>query len=170
VPRRKASGKKAAPKTAAPAKKLAPLKSLTPDYARRLKRAAKQQGITVTQLRRQGAGAARGHKVPPGQREAQVRRQRLDARLQAIAMEQAMKWKGVDAGKVAAEIAAALHRMVAKHGMERLRQVQAEIASMHANYIAQPGRDQKGRRPTLGIDLEELEDEYELPREMFAYH
>ena len=147
-----------------------PLRDLSPAYRARLKTYAKREGITVAELRKRGSGAARGHAAPPGKTEAQIRREHQAAKIDAFARVQAEKWHGVDADKVAAEIAAALHAQVKVHGMRWLARLQAELAGLNRDYMAQDARDKKGRRPSLGISLDDLEEHYELPRETFAYH
>jgi hypothetical protein len=143
------SGQKAAA-SSSPARKLTPLKSLTPAYAKRLKQAAKQQGVTVTQLRKAGAGAARGHKVAPGRTEASIRREREERRIEAFAREQAMRSRGSDPDA----IAAGLRERIKEHGYSWFVELQRWVADKHKQYMAQTDRDRRGRRPSLGEDLD----------------
>jgi hypothetical protein len=148
-----------------------PLKQLSPKYAARIKAAAKREGITVAQLRKRGSGAARGHAPPPGKTEATLRRERASARVEAFAMRQAMRWQGVDADQMAADIVAGLAPLIRAQGMDYLRKLEAHIADLNQQYMAQTDRDKRGRRPSLGVNLDDLSEEYDdLPPETFGYH
>jgi hypothetical protein len=136
-----------------------PLKDLSPAYRERIKRAARAQGISVAELRKRGSGAARGHGVAPGKSESQLRREREQDRIDAVAERQANKSKEGDA-----EVLGELFREhIKEHGMLWLRRYEKYMADLHARYVA------GGHKP-LGLSLDELADEWDLPREAMGYH
>ena len=145
-----------------------PLRDLSPAYRARLKTYAKREGITVAQLRKRGSGAARGHAAPPGKSEAQIKRERADAKIEAFAERQAAKWPGQSQ---ADEIAAVLREQIKVHGMRYLQRLERRIAELNRRYMAQTERDKRGRRPSLGINMDDLVEEFDdLPAETFGYH
>jgi hypothetical protein len=157
-PRRTTSRKaQAAPVRKAP--KLTPLRDLSPDYRRRLTAAAKRQGITVTQLRRAGAGAARGHKPPPGQTEAGARRAKERARIAAYLAEQSRR-----SGRPVGDLSDILMPKIAELGMAWFGRLERTVAGLHDAYVANKSR-------ALGQSLDELSGEYDdLDEDFFYYH
>lgn len=107
---------------------------------------------------------ARGHKP----REHVGRSERERAKVDAWAEGQAAKMKGADAD----ELAEALWDQIKREGkgMRWFEQLRKEIERMHREYMAQNVRDLKGRRPSLGYNLDELAAVWELPPEIMGYH
>lgn len=169
IARKRAGGKaRSAPAKAPNARKLTPLKDLSPDYAARLRKAAKRQGITVRELRKRGVGAARGHATPIGTTESQLKRLKREAKIEAFARQQTSLIQGTDDADVAA-VVAGLKRHIAREGMGFLTRLQAEIDRMRARWLAGE-RDTRGRPVPLGYSLEALGEEWDLPPETFGYH
>jgi hypothetical protein len=160
TPGRKASSSRKA--RSAPARKtpkLTPLRDLSPDYRRRLEAAAKRQGVTVTQLRREGAGAARGHKPPPGQTEAGARRAKERARIAAYLAEQSRR-----SGRPVGELSDILVPKIAAHGMAWFGKLERFVDSKHVQYVA-------GRSKPLGANLADWSEDFDdLDDEFFYYH
>ena len=152
-----------------PAKRLTPLKDLSPAYAKRLRRQAERAGVTVRELRKSPklAGAARGHAAPLGMSESQVRRLRAEARIQAAAEAQARRWKDGDAEAMAG----LLRQKVREHGMGWLARWQKRIGELEALRARQP-KDAKGRPESIGINLDTLAIEFGLQDipELMGYH
>lgn len=168
VARKRASGQSGSrPKTSQGTSKRKPLKELSPDYVKRLRAAAKREGITVRELRKRGVGAARGHAVPTGLTESRVRKLRRE--IEPFARQQAARFPGTDDDTVAS-IVAALNGKIREHGIGYLARLQAEVARMNAEYMGQTKRDKRGRRPSVGYNLDILAETWELPPETFGYH
>lgn len=108
---------------------------------------------------------ARGHKTPKGKTESQVRRERQDAFIEAFAMRQALRDRGGDANKMAAEIAEGLHRdrRNPKRGMRFIRKLAVDVERLNAEYVA-------NKHQAIGFNVEELADLYDLPLPTFFYH
>jgi hypothetical protein len=143
-----------------------PLKSLSPAYRKRLQNYAKKHGVPLRQAR----SAARGHAPKAGLTESQKRRVREQGLIDDFARQQAAKWQGTDSAPSEILIADALRAQIKVHGLRWFQKLRRELAGYHQAYMDQPERDERGRRPSLGISMDDLEERYELPRETFAYH
>lgn len=109
---------------------------------------------------------ARGHKIA----EHVIRAQRFRDRMDAFIMQQVARWPGVDAPKLAAEIGRDLWAQIKLHGEGRLRDIQRLVARMERERAEAP-KDERGRPQRLPwVNMETLEDEWQLPREIFGYH
>jgi hypothetical protein len=161
VPKRKAARKaapKAAPKRKAPAK--GPPKrqrNYAAEYAKRTAGVPKGQ-----------RGAARGHKVPPGRTEAQVRREKIERTAEQFVADQAAKMPGTDAADP--EAIADVLALIRREGMAGFNRMRDYLAQLHRRYMRQRDRDRRGRRPSLGIDLDELAERWQLPPDFLGYH
>jgi hypothetical protein len=72
---------------------------------------------------------------------------------------------------MADEIAAVLREQIKLHGMSYLQRLERRIAELHRRYMGQTERDKRGRRPSLGINMDDLSEEFDsLPAETFGYH
>lgn len=105
---------------------------------------------------------ARGHV----EREHIGRRANEIARLEAFAEQQAARFRGGDA----AHLLEAFMAKYRREGIGWLGRIERWIAEHNARYLAQPERDRHGRRPTLGINLDDMSEVEELPPETFGYH
>jgi hypothetical protein len=142
------------------------LKDLSPAYRKRLRNYAKKHGVSLKTAR----SAARGHAPKAGLTESQKRRIREQGTIDDFARQQAAKWQGTDSAPSEILIADALRAQIEVHGLRWFRKLRRELAGYHQAYMDQPERDERGRRPSLGISMDDLEERYELPRETFAYH
>jgi hypothetical protein len=109
----------------------------------------------------------RGHKLPPGKSEYQVKKDRFEARLLAFAEKQAFRWPGEDRTEA---IADALRAQVAVEGRRFLGRIEAKVRELEERLAA--GSTGAARR-SLGIGMsgmEALSEEYQLPVETFGYH
>jgi hypothetical protein len=113
-------------------------------------------------------GAARGHKVPPGRTEAQLRRERIEKTAADFIADQAAKMPGTNARDP--DAIADVLALIRREGMAGFKRMRDYLAQLHRRYMRQRDRDRRGRRPSLGIDLDDLAERWQLPPDFLGYH
>lgn len=137
--------------------KLRPLKDLSPAYRKRLQAAAKKRGVTVKELRKT-PGLARGHKP----REHVTRAERFLQRVADFAARQSYRGEAQGA-RSADDIEESLLELIEEKGRAWFQQLEKRIDQMHAAY-------RKARYEPIGMDMDTLALEYELPQTELFYH
>ena len=112
--------------------------------------------------------AARGHKPPPGKTEAQLKRERQEARIEAFAEKQANRWPGQSQADLIVE---ALREQIKIHGMRYLRQLERVIADMERQLASAPPGERGRKSLGMGMSgMDALAERYHMPVETFGYH
>jgi hypothetical protein len=157
---RKAAARQVSPAPAPKrAKRLTPLKDLSPAYAARVRAKAKKLGITVKQLRAM-PGVARGHKPA----EHKTRRENQISRIEAFAERQSHRG-GAHGARSPDEIVATLVEMIGQYGMKWFRRLELKIESLHKEF------QNNGQETVYGMDyLDSMAELYEMPRQELFYH
>jgi signal transduction protein with GAF and PtsI domain len=113
-------------------RKVVPLKDLSPAYRKRIRAAAAKAGVPVARFRRDAAliGKARGHApTAPGKSESQLRRERLNARIEALAERQAYRGRSSANTREAAEIADSYRALIRDRGQGAFGRLERTIAN-----------------------------------------
>jgi hypothetical protein len=104
--------------------------------------------------------AARGHKP----REHVARKTKFEARLAAFAEQQAARWRGGDP----VPIEDALRAQIKLKGQAWLGVIERQVRRLEERYRNRPAAGAISRG--IGVNMDDLSEQYELPVETFGYH
>lgn len=160
---------------------LKPLAKLSKSYAARIRTAAARAGVPVKEFRRQPSMAAerkkaQGKAAPPpppiaalGADSPTKRPVGRTAIIYDYVLRQAAKFPGTDVVRLAEKNAALIQAKVAAHGWQWFTKLRRMNQRNAARSLQQP-KGIKGRPEPLGINMDDLSDEWGLDPEMFGYH